>query len=206
MTPIVTNICHRCGSDKVEVHKNGIYTCKECGKADKAHNMKLKFIFPREDGEPEVAICRHLAREMAGSASESVGTAIAVGLGRAAEEFSAKIPPDQAKILLSRSVAAAFNTMFDLIVPFLPIETQQELSKTNAMITRVNALLKKAREEEAKNAEGVGGATGEAHPQGDGTGSGGASGSPHVGDGASVAGHRPEPSGDLKAVGGESGS
>jgi len=143
--PKVTNICARCDSDQIEIHPNKIYTCKSCGKADKAYLLKLRFEFQAEDGSIEKKIVRNIPREMAGQLADHIGRALAVGIAATIEAYGAQVPKNVAPMILTRSVTASFESIFHIISAFLPLELQQQLAEYNALVMRANALMEASR-------------------------------------------------------------
>lgn len=157
---MISNACPRCGSTNVEVQANQIFGCKECGKAEKAYLLKLRFELPDEEGKVEPVTLRHYAREYAGLLSDQIGPHMALAIAKLVEAYDVKLPPPVAKQLLTQVLGMSFERLFQLMMPYFPPEMQLEKNKVDGLIIQANALMEmiksgaaKAKPKEDKNVQ-----------------------------------------------------
>ncbi len=166
---MITNVCPRCHSEEVDVEaRPGFYGCKDCGKTGKGYELVLKI---QIEGDSEIHYIRNVMREMAGTLSEYVAPHMALGLSHVLERWKASVTPSIAREVISRVVSESFHTMYQMAVPFLPPEIQEDVQRLNDLAMREQAAAQRKenderseREERAPEVDGPGGSAGGAGP------------------------------------------
>jgi hypothetical protein len=149
---MIINICPRCKSDDIEIRDNGFYGCKECGKTGKSYEVWVRIDI---DGDPEVHNVRNILREMAGVLGEYAAPNLAIGLAKVLETYKTTVTPSIAREIISRAVSESFHTLYQMAVPFLPVEIQEDVQRLADLVTREQAA---QREESHGEGEQPGGA------------------------------------------------
>jgi hypothetical protein len=128
---MITNICPRCKSEKLNFREDKFFGCQDCGKTGKSYEVWVRF-----DLDGEAHATRNIMREMAGTLAEYSAPSLAIGLVRVLEHYKTTVSPSIAQEIISRVVAEAFHTMYQMAVPFLPPDIQEATQRLADLVQR----------------------------------------------------------------------